>query len=441
MSGKDIILKARQFGVSTACILSQLDECIFNRNFNACILAHEQDAIQKLFRIAKHAYNNLPDLFKPVLARGGGSKYEMIFEEINSKIYCDLESRGDTINWLHISEAAFIREQDRMLSTMQTVPINGIITIETTANGMNHFYDSWMDDNGFKKHFFPWYIYPDYNIPIDRLKLTPEENELKAMVMKKYSLALTDAQINFRRAKIKELKAMFFQEYPEDDQGCFLSTGDAAFDLVIIKGLLDQCHEPIETDGPIEIFKKFNSNLQYIIAADPAEGIGGDSSVAVCFNVNDLEQVAVVRTNSHDPFEFAHLIYKMSNLYHKGGRPYPICAVERNNHGHAVLLELSEHIRYPALYSAKDEKLGWLTDKVTRPIMLDTFIEGVENRTIKINHPETLKECLTLVELNGKVEADEGKHDDCIIACAIATQICIQESTDLYTDIKNKILL
>jgi len=60
---------------------------------------------------------------------------------------------------------------------------------------------------------------------------------------------------------------------------------------------------------------------------------------------------------------------------------YPLVAVERNNHGHAVILELNESPELPNLYVHKDDKLGWLTDRISRPLMIDGFIDAVEHGT------------------------------------------------------------
>ena len=69
----------------------------------------------------------------------------------------------------------------------------------------------------------------------------------------------------------------------------------------------------------------------------------------------------------------------------------PLVAVEKNNHGHAVLLELKEHIKYPRLFVPEGKKdPGWITDRVTRPIMIDTFIDGVENGTISLLNHDTI---------------------------------------------------
>ena len=221
-----IILKARQFGITTNEVLKMFDNTIFTRNVTNCILAHENDAVKKIFRIVRRAYKFLHPDFRPRLDRGGGSKYEMYFPEINSLIYCDLESRGDTINWLHCSEAAFM-DEERFISTSQAVPLNGKITLESTANGIgNFFYETWVDqENAFEKHFYPWFFHDEYKIEQDIDDLTTSESELCGFAKEKFEITISTNQIAYRRQKKKELKDKFIQEYPEDDNTCFLMSG------------------------------------------------------------------------------------------------------------------------------------------------------------------------------------------------------------------------
>ena len=432
-SNKKRILKSRQMGVSTGELLRMLDYILFNKNKTAVILAHEQDAIKKLFRIVKRAYDFMDERIKPVLDRGGGSKYELFFPSINSRIYCDLSSRGDTINWLHISEKAFMKDTDNVMATIEAVPLNGIITEETTPKGMNHFYDDWMDEEStYKNFFFPWYTHEEYKINYHDLKkqdLTDDELELMAYAKKTYKINITLAQIAFRRLKQRDLKNKFKQEYPEDDAGCFLTSGENPFRLEIIKPMYDNSPKPIREIEGIKIFEEFDPRQTYIIGADPAEGVGGDNSAAHVFQIKPIKQVASFKSNTLKPSEFADKLIKMSELYTKN-LPIQI-AVERNNHGHAVLLKLDEYHNYPNLFKFKEDTLGWNTDRISRPLMIDTFIECVESGSIDLLCRETLGECLTLTNNKGKIEASLNKHDDLFISGCIAVQLCIEEVSGL----------
>lgn len=445
---RKIILKSRQVGVSTNELIKIFDKTIWTPNTTSCILAHEQDGIEKLFRIVRRAHTYMDPRIQPVLDRGGGSKYEMFFPAINSRIYVDLESRGDTIHNLHISEMAFIKELKRAQATIESVPINGNITVESTPNGLNHFYEDWMDTaSPYEKLFYPWFMHDEYAIENNELTeahLTADEKAFIIKSKESYNVDISFAQIAFRRFKQSSLKGLFQQEYPEDDSTCFLTSGNSPFNLPIIKELYEKCKEPIDVVNGIRIYQQFIPQETYVIAGDPAEGIGGDSSAAHVFKVRNREQVAAFHANNLKPSEFADKLIEMAEMY--GVKyPPPLIGVERNNHGHAVLLKLDEVINYANIFrhdQDNEEKLGWITDRVTRPLMLDTFIEGVENGTIILRDKQTLAECLTLVNKEGKIEAEDGKHDDLVIAGAIGVQMCIEESqSDIYSSISGKILV
>lgn len=446
------ILKARQMGISTNELLRMLDFVLFNRNKTATIIAHEQDSIQKLFRIVRRAYEFMPDNLKPRLDKGGGSQYAMFFPEINSRIYCDLESRGDTIHWLHISEKAFIDDLSRVYATTEAVPIDGIITEESTPFGMNHFYDSWMNqDSNYTNIFFPWFLMEEYKIDnhaLTKEMLTEDELKLIKYAKSKYKIDMTLGQIDFRRFKQRELKDIFRQEYVESDISCFLTTGNSPFNLEIIKPMYDNAPKPIEVIDGVRIYEKKKDGEIYVVAGDPAEGLAGDASAAHVFKVSNREQVACFSSNKIKPSEFADKLADMANMY-SGSWPKALLGVERNNHGHAVLLKLNEIIDYPNLFRTRKEnkktdyeevKLGWGTDRITRPLMLDILIEGIESGSVIINDKETLGECLTLINNEGKIEATEGKHDDNVIAAAISVQLCLDEAKfSVYDNIASKI--
>lgn len=441
---KKIILKARQVGVSTNELIKLLDYTLWNRNVTTCILAHEQDAIEKLFRIVRRAYEFMPKQFQPEIDRGGGSKYEMFFPGINSRIYCDLESRGDTIHRLHISEAAFVDDPQRMLATMEAVPIDGVITMESTANGMgNYFYQLWQEPGEFSKLFFPWFFMPEYSIPTERIWRTDEEEEFSARVWKQFKVRIHDRQLLFRRSKQAQLKNLFPQEYPEDDQSCFLSTGASALDLLKVKAMIDNAWPHVSKDDTLTIYEGPRAGGIYVIGADCAEGVGKDFNAAVVIEARSMKVVAVL----HGHFRPEKFAVKLKDL---GARfevrnNYPLLAVERNNHGHAVLLALKEveASKYPIgmIFEDRDERLGWLTDRISRPLMIDAFRDAIENARIQISDKKLLNECLTLVDNKGKIEAAEGYHDDLVIASCIALQMALKHSkmVDLYDNIGSKI--
>lgn len=443
-SRRKVILKARQFGVTTNEILKQLDFASFSPNKTACIMADEQGNMEKIFSKVRLAHKHMPSQFRPILKKGGGSSYKLEFESNGSQIFCDLEGRGSTIHWLHISEAAFAKP-DRIKSTIEAVPIGGIITWESTANGMGGgFYKKWVQPSiSTKKLFYPWFMHQEYQMDGSHItELTKEEKSFCAKAKRMFGVNITRNQIAFRRIKQEDQGDKYAQEYAEDDITCFLASGGSAVNLEMVRDRMLNTPEPISDTGTHKVWEKYDSSKTYAIGADTAEGRGGDYSVGIVYEVRSRREVAQIRSNQWRPKVFGTELYKLAESYHKHGKPWPLMGVEQNNHGHAVLLQL-EHLDYMNLYEFKEGVPGWKTDMVTRPLMIDTYIDGFENGTIEVNSQEVLGELLTLIDNNGKIEAESGENDDTIIAGAIGLQMVIESSTDLslYDDLNESILM
>lgn len=445
------ILKARQFGVTTYCVIDLLDDCIWeHENITVCILAHKADILPKIFNVVRTAYNSMPSDLKPKI-EGTGSMYELKFPEMNSKIYTTLEVRGGTVHKLHISEAAFI-EHSRILATMDAVPLTGSVTRETTANGFNHFHEGWTNTgDGYEKLFYPWFFHHEYQIPTGPIERTEDEIKLVLYAYEKYNLTLSDAQIAFRRFKIKEKNnslSAFLQEYPEDDVTCFLSSGSNPFDGKMLMDQMRSAPEPLRTVDGIKIFEEHDKRKTYVIGADPAEGVKRDNSAAAVWCVEDRRQVAAFAANTLSPQEFAERLYKMGELFSHAYK-WPALAAERNNHGHAVLLKLQD-LAYPNVWvhASLDEKPGFKTTAQTRPILLDQFVEAVNDSFARVVDKDALGECLTMVDVNGKLQAESkgepgGKQDDRVIANALALMLVVDHlrKVSVYKNIDEAIFV
>ncbi len=450
-NNRKLILKSRQIGVTTGEVINALDTTMFTENFNTVIMAHEDKVIEKIFRIPRRAFDELDPRIQPRLDRGGGSKYAMSFPEVNSRIGVALSAVGETINWLHISEAALIKDPIRIKQAIECVPLkNGRVTFETTARGLgNMFYDLWnAEDDIHDRLFFPWYLFNEYKMPVTKkLIYTEDEKKLIAYAKKEYGFTISQQQIQFRRFKKLTLldtvneegeRVSFEQEYPEDPISCFLSSGSKIIDLFIIREMLNNAPEPLYIKNGVRVYAEKSRKGHYVIGADTAEGIGRDLCVATVIDCVAKEVVAVL-AGHFKPRDFADRLMALTDMYTVSEKLPPTLAVERNNHGHAVLLWLEDTLFHPSLYKHTDDKLGWHTNAITRPIMMNGFTNAVENKAVVINDKGILSECLTLVDSNGKIEADTGKKDDHVMATAIAIQMFLKEAQSVYANIGEKI--
>ena len=89
-----------------------------------------------------------------------------------------------------------------------------------------------------------------------------------------------------------------------------------------------------------------------------------------------------------------------------------------------------QRLRYPKQYvrTAEDtytrkpkQSFGFKTTSTTRPVIIAGLVEVVRESVELLNDTDTLGEMLTFVRNEkGRAEAEEGAHDDCVMALAIA---------------------
>ncbi len=117
------------------------------------------------------------------------------------------------------------------------------------------------------------------------------------------------------------------------------------------------------------------------------------------------------------PFELARRVANLGRTYGNA-----LVAVERNNQGYGVLAHLKD-LRYDNLYE-QDGQEGWLTSVVTRPAMIENLAAVLMEKPELFHSPRLLEEMKTFVRHgDGRTEAAEGAHDDCVMAMAIALAV------------------
>jgi hypothetical protein len=114
------------------------------------------------------------------------------------------------------------------------------------------------------------------------------------------------------------------------------------------------------------------------------------------------------------PRELAQKLVRLGREYNTA-----LLAVEKNNHGHAVLACL-RMMEYPRVFVQKGQD-GWLTSAVTRPAMIENLASALTEEPMLFRSPRLLGECRTFVRFaDGNTGAAPGTHDDCVMALAIA---------------------
>ncbi len=154
------------------------------------------------------------------------------------------------------------------------------------------------------------------------------------------------------------------------------------------------------------------------MAVDPAGGgAEGDYSALQVMDVQTGMQCAEMRCKAGG-YELALEVEKLAREYNQA-----VVVVERNNHGSGILAYLTGVCRYPRIFEQNGQQ-GWLTSTLTRPVMIGGLGAALVETPEIFSSERLLQECRTFVRhRNGKMAAQNGEHDDCLMAMAIALEV------------------
>ena len=482
LTGRDIIPKARQEGISAYFLARSTVKCLHKRNTRAVVISHEDKSTQRMLNRVRYFLQNIQGGLKPVI--GVDSRNEITFPKTNSMFYIGTAGskkfgRGDTITDLHCSEAALWSNPKELTAGLfQAVPRKtGSISIESTGYGVGNWYHrrcmrAAAGIGRYKLHFFNWQDFEEYSVDLtdeeqhvlmENLSAEWQEcdwkddnNEWHEGVANKYNL--TPGQIQFRRDTLEEMDydlQLFKQEYPMTLDECFQATGRSLFDRINF----------VQTDQWIRENQQFwilqghpKKDSCYIIGGDVGAGTGLDNSVGEIFELETLEQVGEWVSNRHEPDVFG---YRLSALGRRFNNAF--VTVENNNHGLTTIDAMRsgkrsasgewEHESYPTYLMYRKPtgggrkvqdtvqllaSFGYNTNRKSKP-----FIIGKLRKTVAvqmtIHSPLLLEELHSFIEHpDGSLGAEEGCKDDRVMSAAVC--IANVERTALYMLPQKKIV-
>jgi hypothetical protein len=132
--------------------------------------------------------------------------------------------------------------------------------------------------------------------------------------------------------------------------------------------------------------------------------------------------VAEFYSNNIPTHEFAQVSKEIASFYNKA-----LIVVEDMSTGGAILNSLLheyfyENLFYNNAHTSKNPKPGVKITVQNRPIILQTFQQKIYNDSLKINSMRLVNELKTFEYnvVSKKAQAQRGKHDDAIMATALA---------------------
>ncbi len=481
MHSRNIVLKARQLGFSTAIDIYLLDQALFSKNLKCGIIAQDKQAAGEIFR-TKIAipFDHLPDwlrgTFKVTERRSGANGGYILFAH-GSSIQVATSFRSGTVQRLHISEHGKIcakypaKAKEVRTGTLNAIHDGCIVFIESTAEGVGGDFHSMstrsmelaqsnidLTDQDYRFHFFAWWQDPKYQAPVPDggLRLSKYHQEYFSAVEQAMSITLLDEQKQWYIRKEIEQQEEMKQEFPSTPSEAFLTSGRRVFAAINVMKAEGQCKSPLlvydiepvtgkrtkvqalRAGNSEELQRTLLNHLLVWELPDPDEdyAIGGD--VAEGLENRDRSSFDVVKKSTGE--QVAHWFgYLDAELYAQllahVGKWYNTAFIgpERNNHGHAVIQKLREVYPHRFIYSEQyldrdhdDEtpKLGWLTTAQSKPVIIEGLKSLLRENASGVRWIGTINELNTYVyDARGRMSAQTGCFDDQVMSYAIAQEM------------------
>jgi hypothetical protein len=430
---RDIYVKPGQVGFTSIVAGDFLIDNITINGTVSVIISYDEFSAQRLLLKGKKYHQSLQRKIPSIPELDHKSSTELSFVDKERGFYSTFYifsarsyvlGRGETIHNLLCDEYAFWpvgTHEQVFASAVQRVPLKPgtKIRVGSTANGEeNPFCEMYKaaregyqsGKSVYKPHFYPWFIHPEYLMYADDpfcldgddveplRNLSDEEIQLikKLTTQFNFDYRVAMAKIRWRRYKKVEMRSLqrtgqtvfiFNQEYPEDDESCFLTAGNQAYSTDIIDQKVRVCYPaPIThaftnkktgVSAEAQIWEDVIPGLPYVIGIDPGKGKVSES-VATVWHFEEgyqdkegrdvapvLKHVATL-SGWYDEWEMAEYVKSLGYYYNTA-----VLCPEDN-------LDIVSHLRdYPALYYREDVRtgkgiraIGWQTNSSTKPYML-----------------------------------------------------------------------
>lgn len=419
-------------------------DCI-RKGTNAVVISHEREATKRLFSAVRGYIDNLE--VKPEVSIDSAN--EIKFPKRGSSYYIGTAGqkafgRGDTIDRAHLSEGAFYADLTRILNGIGEATEYGQIDIETTPNGRDEVYELWQKAkaglSSFTPIFIPWFIDQDYSVdnfseeernglsasvremidmPDEQFikTLTEEEKAFKERAEREWKdegVIITLGMLKWRRYKIWDKGAMFFQEYPEDDVSCFLQSGRTVFSQILTQTNRRIPLDDLDNWGTPKQRDELRGRMLYA-GLDCAEGtLTGDAHVlsVIDVEVGTGKAYVIFELHSNEPIDVFDT--KVAKILKQSGCKFML-GVEKNGLGIAHINKLR------ALGIQVHE---WVTTGTNRPVMISDLEEAYRKQNLIETYPEAENEARDMeYDSTNKADHKKGKHDDRVLSRAIAWQM------------------
>ena len=418
----------RQVGKTTTSAGYMLWSVLFKENFSVAILANKGNLAQDILSRIQYAYEYLPIWLQQGIVVWNKRSLEL---ENGSKIAAFATSnsgvRGGTYNLIFLDEFAFVPQNmanDFFTSTYPVISSGKTtkVIIVSTPYGLNHFYKMWVDSTEKRSLYTPlevhWSMVPgrDQKWKEETIRNTSEEQ--------------------------------FQQEFETE----FIGSSATLIPGIILRQLAFR--DPLSSIEGLDIHEMPRPDRTYVMTVDCAEGVGQDYSTVAVVDVTDIpyKLVAKYRDNNIAPLLFPTIIYNIGQRYNGA-----FLLAETNNVGQQVvdilhyeleyenIFKIQKHVTKGQHLSAGYKRAVSFGIKTTTPVKkigcanLKTL---VETKKLIIEDFDIISELNTFVKVRDSYEAEEGNHDDLVMALVLfswlTSQTFFRETTN--SDIRRRLM-
>lgn len=400
---KVIALKARQLGMSWLALAYALWQMLFEPI--ATVLIFSKDETSAIYLLGDERLRGMYRRLPAFLQCGeslDNAKTWMLANGSTARAFAKTGGDSYSATLAIVDEADVVPNLNVMMRAISpTIDTGGKLFLISRADKSkpesefkNIYKSAKKGENGYAWTFLPWWVRPER---------TPEWYEKQ----KRDVLAQTGSLDDLH------------EQYPANDAEAL---APRSLDKRIPPMWINQCY--FEESGHtfpaapningLRVHRQPETGKSYDIGADPAEGNPtSDDSAAVVLCRETGEEMARLR-GKFQPSTLAAHIDKLGTYYNGAG-----VMVERNNHGHAVLLWLRDNSALEIL-KGWDDKEGWLSNSKGKALMYDDCADYFHDQSTTVHSFDVWEQ---LISIEGSsLRAPEGQMDDLADAYTLAIQ-------------------
>ncbi len=410
-SDYNVVLKARQLGLSTLTAGYALWMMTFQHDKNILVIATKQDTAKNLVTKVRVMHANLPAWLKqPCVEDNKLSLRYRNGSQVKAVASSEESGRSEALSLLIIDEAAFIDKIDTIwAASQQTLATGGRALIISTPNGVgNFFHKVWTEaESGIN----------DFNFIRLHWSLHPDRDE------------------TWRKEQDKLLGPSLAAQECDCD---FITSGRSVIDGLILERIRENdVREPMErrgVDSNYWIWQPPNYTKNYVVSADVSRGDGTDYSAFHIIDVESLEQVAEYRGKISTQ-DFGNMLVNVATEYNNA-----LLVVENNNIGWAAIQQVIDREYENLFYTSKDLQYvdvqhqmtnkyrtqernmvpGFSTTSKTRPLIIAKLEEMFREESVNVHSQRLIDELFVFIYNGNRAEALIGYNDDLVMSFAIA---------------------